>query len=287
MVKRLSLLFCIRDSFHLSSPIHKTIFLEMDLSSSDEFDKICENLPVYPKARRRASEAFSQNQETDDFVAWQLNRFNRSSTVSVCDFFQSGINLMKKRCKQLFFVLFTFQILFFLAIRWKLFFIAILVAAMCNVFCMSSVSSAIYNEKITSKIPTFFSSHGVFSFLLSILNGMLIRYSIRFLIWRKSIFILTFLMFFIVSFSFFFQGCFIFEGRGLSFPTALRYSLRLMFKSLQPVQSLTLYLTYITLFALGPVTFGYSTWLASAIQSLAFLAISGSAASSSTNHIML
>ena len=259
----------------------------MDLSSSDDFDKLCQNLPVYPKPRRRASEILPQNQESDDFVAWQLNRFNRSSTVSICDFFQSGLNLIKKRCKQLFFVLPVFQILIIIAIKWKLVLLIILVTALLSAFCMSSVSSAIYNEKITSKFPTFFSSHGLFAFLTCVLNGILLNYSIKFLIRRKSIFILTFMMFFVVSFSFFFQGCFIFEGRGLTFPTALRYSLRLIYKSLQPMQSLSLYLTFIILIALGPITLGYSTWLAYAIQSLAFLAISGSAASSSTNHIML
>ena len=255
----------------------------MEASSSDEFDQLSVNLPKYPKRRISTSDSSQAPQEYDDFVAWQLNRFNRSSTISIVDLITNDAGIAKKNCKKLCYFLPIFQIIIIFFAKFNYGLLSIISYVLLSSVCMATASSSMYNENISSKIKSLWSINGIFSIILCFTRTVLIMVTVKALKRRQTFTIFSILLYFIISYSFFFQSCFIFEGRGLSFTTMTSYSMRLMFRSLSPLQGIEIFITFSILSLLGFFTFGFTTWLAYALKNSVFLALSGSAASSSTS----
>jgi len=255
----------------------------MEIQSSDEFDQLCGNLPVYDSNPRPKGSSIGSSQDSDDFTQWQLNRYNRTGLVRIGDILSLSLSMTKKKFRFLITIFSPFFVGFVIFLKYNLIFFACFFETLFYIISISVCFSLIYGDSPFSRLYQVFTLRSMIAFILKFFEAYLISSLYTGVISRNSMIFFRFIVYLVYSFSFFYYPCFANEGLSLNPIKSCLYSIRLSFKMIPLFNGIILFTFAIILRLLGSMTFGFTTWISFFMTGYGFLAVCGSSASSVVN----
>lgn len=255
----------------------------MKSDSSDDFDTlkstlpICERPPVVASDKSQSDD--QENQPSNDFELWRLNRYNRSSNVKLTDIIVNVFNLTRKNFWFLILFLPFEWLLLIIILRFQKKILSIIALTIQSVVSISLVFSLINGEKFLNYIKQVFSFHGLITILYELTEHFLESSILSSARYRQSTIITKLIIFNFISFFFMYQPCFIFEGRGVNAFRGLSFSAKISLAFSQKNFMQFLLFFFHAIFKIFSIfSFGITAWISDALIAYSFLAICGSSA---------
>lgn len=250
---------------------------EPDFSSSDGFDQLSINLPEIAPPPSPTNNNFPRILNgTDDFSQWQLNRFNRTGNIELCELFAPSTRFVRRNLKFMTLLYFPFSIFVMISLYYNLPALYVVVDSIFSLVATSICFSLIAGEEHSSRLHFLLSYQGFSALIIQLLRSISFVLTALSLYHRKSTTNIRLLFTILLRFLTHYHSCFTFEGRALSVTAAFSFSFRLSVKAIPIVQSFSIEFLMELLSVLGLVTFGFTRWLSLAIRSYVFLAVCGS-----------
>ena len=232
----------------------------IDWSSDNDFLQLSKNLPPYNPSLS-SQEASISVSDSDAFLEWQLNRFNRTGTFNIFELFGPSFKLLKQHIKLLTFIYFSYLLIAFLCFIFQLHLLFIFSDSLINLIQTSICFSLVAGENYLSRLDFIFIFQGLSALFMQIVLSFLTLTTFLSLIHQKSTTIFIFFILAIIHCLFFYFSCFPFEGRTLSILHSISFSLRLSIKAIPIIQSFSIILILSIMNWVGFISFGITSWI--------------------------
>jgi hypothetical protein len=243
---------------------------------SDEFELLPADLPVLRSSSPPIASPFLASTLEDEFTQWQLNRFNRSGSISIRSILKSSFLCTVRHLIPLCLLFVIYFVVLATSFQLGLILVFVPFEAIADLVATSVTFSVITGERLHTRLHFLCSRQGVVAWSIQILRAFLLYHTLQAICARKSTATGRFFFLMLFRYMTYFQSCFVFEGLSLTFLSTCSFSLQLSFFAIPCVQSLGLFVSGIFCSIIAPLTFGFAGWTAYLMRGFVFLAVCGS-----------